>query len=130
MSLSAHKVRTSVAVSDLSRAAEFYERKLGLRAGPEQSDESRIYECGADTALHVYVSPTDAASATATVATWHVPDLDQVVDELAAQGVTFDRTDDPVLKTNEKGIHEMAEGRVAWFKDPDGNGFAIEEGTE
>jgi hypothetical protein len=34
-----------------------------------------------------------------------------------------------VLKTNEKGIHELGHCRVAWFSDPDGNTFAIEEGT-
>jgi catechol 2,3-dioxygenase-like lactoylglutathione lyase family enzyme len=129
MSLGGAKVRTSIAVSDISRAAEFYERKLGLRPGAEQSDESRIYACGGDTSLHVYVSPTGASGATATLATWYVPDLDQVVDELASNGVTFERYDDPVLKTNEKGIHEMADGQVAWFKDPDGNAFAVEEGT-
>jgi catechol 2,3-dioxygenase-like lactoylglutathione lyase family enzyme len=129
MSLSSYRVRTSIAVSDIARAAEFYEGKLGLAAGEEQSDESRIYACGGDTSLHVYVSPTRAAAATATLATWYVSDLDQVVDDLASRGVTFDRYDDPVLKTDERGIHEMAVGRVAWFKDPDGNGFAIEEGT-
>jgi catechol 2,3-dioxygenase-like lactoylglutathione lyase family enzyme len=128
MSLGNAKVRTSIAVSDISEAAEFYERKLGLRPGAEQSDESRIYACGGDTSLHVYVSPTGASGATATLATWYVPDLDQVVDELASNGVIFDRYDDPVVKTNQKGIHEMDEGRVAWFKDPDGNAFAIEEG--
>jgi catechol 2,3-dioxygenase-like lactoylglutathione lyase family enzyme len=129
MSLGSAKVRTSIAVSDLSRAAEFYEGKLGLRPGAQQADESRIYACGGDTSLHVYVSPTGASRATATLATWYVPDLDHVVDELASNGVTFDRYDDPVLKTNEKGIHEMDHGRVAWFKDPDGNTFAIEERT-
>jgi predicted enzyme related to lactoylglutathione lyase len=46
MTLSAHEVRPSIAVSDMSRAAEFYEGQLGLRAGPEQSDESRVYPCG------------------------------------------------------------------------------------
>jgi catechol 2,3-dioxygenase-like lactoylglutathione lyase family enzyme len=129
MSLSAYKVRPSIAVKDISRAADFYERKLGLRAGPEQPDESRIYLCGGDTSLHVYMSPAHAGAGTATLATWHVPALDLVVDELASRGVTFERYDDPVLETNEKGIHETADGRVAWFKDPDGNGFAIEEGT-
>jgi catechol 2,3-dioxygenase-like lactoylglutathione lyase family enzyme len=129
MSLSVCKVRPSIAVTDISRAADFYERKLGLQAGAEQSDESRIYACGDDTSLHVYVSPTRAGNATATLATWYAPDLDQVVDELASRGVTFERYDDLVLETNEKGIHELADGRVAWFKDPDGNSFAIEEGT-
>ena len=126
MSLRGYRVRTSIAVSDIARAAEFYEGKLGL-ATREQSDESRIFECGGGTGLHVYVSPTDAARATATLATWYVPDLEQVVDELCSTGVTFERYDDPALKTDEKGIHELVDGRVAWFRDPDGNTFAIEE---
>ena len=129
MSLSTHKVRPSIAVSDLSRAAEFYEGKLGLRAGPEQSHESRVYACGGGTSLHVYVSPAPSVKGTATLATWYVSDLDRVVDELGSAGVTFERYDDPALKANQKGIHELGDGRVAWFGDPDGNTFAIEEGT-
>jgi catechol 2,3-dioxygenase-like lactoylglutathione lyase family enzyme len=128
MGLSGYRVRTSIAVSDIARAAEFYEAKLGLPAR-EQSDEGRIYACGGDTSLHVYESPTQAGGGTATLATWYVEDLEQVVDELNSRGVTFQRYDDPVLKTDEKGIHELDDGRVAWFSDPDGNTFAIEEGT-
>jgi catechol 2,3-dioxygenase-like lactoylglutathione lyase family enzyme len=127
MSLSSYTVRTSIAVSDIARAAEFYEGKLGLSPGEAQSDESRIYECGGGTSLHVYASPTRAVKGTATLATWYVPDLEQVVDELSSQGVTFERYDDPVVKTDEKGIHQLGDGRVAWFKDPDGNTFALEQ---
>jgi catechol 2,3-dioxygenase-like lactoylglutathione lyase family enzyme len=127
MDLSSCKVRPSIAVSDISRAAEFYEGKLGLRAGREQSDESRIYPCGGGTSLHVYVSPAPSVRATATLATWYVPDLDQVVDNLGSAGVPFQHYDDPALSANEKGIHELDDGRVAWFSDPDGNTFAIEE---
>ncbi|MGH2993078.1 MAG: VOC family protein [Solirubrobacterales bacterium] len=57
-------------------------------------------------------------------------ELEQVVDELSANGVAFERFDDPSLKTDEKGIHELGDGRVAWFKDPDGNTFAIEQREE
>jgi catechol 2,3-dioxygenase-like lactoylglutathione lyase family enzyme len=127
MSLSSHMVRASVAVADIERAAEFYEGKLGLVAGEAQSDESRIYECGGGTSLHLYESPTHADRGTATVATWYVTDLNEVIDELVSNGVSFERYDDPVLKVDEKGIHELGEGRVAWFTDPDGNTFAIEE---
>ena len=127
MSLSAHEVRPSIAVSDMSRATEFYEGTLGLRAGPEQPDESRVYPCGGGTALHVYVSPAPSVKGTATVATWYVADLERVVDELGANGVTFERYDDPALRADVKGIHELDGGRVAWFSDPDGNTFAIEE---
>jgi catechol 2,3-dioxygenase-like lactoylglutathione lyase family enzyme len=128
MSLSSYIVRTSIAVADIARAAEFYERKLGLPAGEEQSD-SRIYACGGGTSLHVYESPAHAGRATATLATWYVADLEDVVAQLGSHGVTFERYDDPALKADEKGIHELGDGRVAWFSDPDGNTFAIEEGT-
>jgi catechol 2,3-dioxygenase-like lactoylglutathione lyase family enzyme len=127
MSLSGYKVRTSIAVSDISRAAEFYEGKLGLSAAETQPDESRIYPCGGDTSLHVYASPGHAGKATATLATWYVEDLEEVVDALSSRGVTFERYDHPALKSDEKGIHELGDGRVAWFKDPDGNTFAVEE---
>ncbi|MGH2763867.1 MAG: VOC family protein [Thermoleophilaceae bacterium] len=129
MSLSAYTVRTSIAVSDMARARAFYEGKLGLSAGEDQAGESRIYACGGDTSLHVYVSPAHAGKAAATVATWYVADLEQVVDELSANGVIFERYDDPALMTDEKGIHELGDGRVAWFKDPDGNTFAVEQQT-
>jgi catechol 2,3-dioxygenase-like lactoylglutathione lyase family enzyme len=127
MSLSSYKLRTSIAVSDMARAAEFYEGTLRLAARGDQADESRVYACGGDTSLHVYESRAHAGRATATLATWYVSDLEQVVDELSSNGVTFERYDDPALETNEKGVHELGDGRVAWFKDPDGNSFAIEQ---
>ena len=127
MTLSGYKVRTSIAVSDLARAAQFYEGTLGLSAVETRPDESRIYACGGDTSLHVYASPGNAGKATATLATWYVGDLEEVVDELQSSGVTFEHYDDPSLKADEKGIHELDDGRVAWFKDPDGNTFAVEE---
>jgi catechol 2,3-dioxygenase-like lactoylglutathione lyase family enzyme len=130
VSLSAYTVRPSIAVSDISKAAEFYEGKLGLSAGADQSDESKIYECGGGTALHIYASPANAGKAPATLATWYVADLEQVVDQLGSDGVEFERYDDPGLSADEKGIHQLADGRVAWFTDPDGNTFAIEEGPD
>jgi catechol 2,3-dioxygenase-like lactoylglutathione lyase family enzyme len=104
-----------------------YEGKLRLSAAEIQPDESRIYACGGDTSLHVYASPRHAGTATATLATWYVADLEEVVDELRSGGVTFEHYDDPTLKVDEKGIHELGDGRVAWFKDPDGNTFAVEQ---
>jgi catechol 2,3-dioxygenase-like lactoylglutathione lyase family enzyme len=129
MALDSHMVRASIAVADIARAAKFYEGKLGLTAGEEQSDQSRVYLCGGDTSLHVYESPTHARMGTATLATWDVTDLEDVVEELASKGVKFERYDDPALKADERGIHELDDGRVAWFRDPDGNTFAIEERT-
>ena len=102
MSLRGYMVRTSIAVSDIARAAEFYDGKLGLSTD-SQSAESRIYACGGDTSLHVYASPAHAGTATATLATWYVGDLEEVVDELRSNGVTFEHYDDPMLQAMRRG---------------------------
>ena len=60
MSLARYEVRTSIAVSDMGPAVDFYERKLGLAAERVQADDSRIYSCGGGTSLHVYASPAHA----------------------------------------------------------------------
>jgi catechol 2,3-dioxygenase-like lactoylglutathione lyase family enzyme len=127
MSLTAYKVTPSIAVSELVQATEFYEGKLGLSPTDDRLDDSRIYACGGDTSLHVYASPAHAGKTSATLATWYVADLDQVVDELSSRGVAFERYDDPSLKSDVRGIHVRSDGKVAWFKDPDGNTFAIEQ---
>jgi MFS transporter, DHA2 family, multidrug resistance protein len=127
MGLSSHKVRASIAVSDMSRAVEFYENKLGLSGSRDLHDGSRVYECGGGTSLHIYASPANAGKATATLATWNAADLERVVDELRSNGVVFERYDDPTLASDQKGIHALPDGKVAWFKDPDGNTFAIEQ---
>jgi catechol 2,3-dioxygenase-like lactoylglutathione lyase family enzyme len=127
VSLRDFRVNASIAVSDMTRATRFYEDKLGLAPSTGQSDNSRLYECDGGTSLHVYESPANAGNATATLATWKVADLEEVVDELCAQGVAFERYDDPALASDDKGIHSLDDGKVAWFKDPDGNTFAIEQ---
>src|SRR5215216_5412286 len=126
MTLRGSKVNAQIAVSDISRAGEFYEEKLGLSRGEGSRDGSRVYPCEGGTTLYVYASPAHAGKATATVARWDVADIEQVVDELTAKGVTFEQYDEPV-KTDGKGIHDSGYGKVAWFRDPDGNTFALEQ---
>ena len=48
-------------------------------------------------------------------------DLEKTVDELIANGVSFEQHHSGPINTNEKGIAELGDDRVAWFKDPDGN---------
>jgi catechol 2,3-dioxygenase-like lactoylglutathione lyase family enzyme len=119
-------VSPQIAVSDLARARDFYERKLGLAwiAGPNEGGGA--YACGYGTLLCIYAAPTHAGKATATLARWDTPDLDQLVDELSANGVTFEQYAAPV-QTDARGIHDTGYGRVAWFRDPDGNTFALEQ---
>jgi catechol 2,3-dioxygenase-like lactoylglutathione lyase family enzyme len=129
MPLSDYPVRPSIAVSDIRRAVAFYEGRLGLRAlhsGPSATipGGSRVYGSGGGPALNVYQSLT-AGQSPATLATWYVDDIDQVIDELIAVGVVLVRYDE--LEHDAKGITPRAGGgRIAWFQDPDGNTFAIE----
>ena len=128
MPLSDFPVRASVAVADIGRAVAFYEGTLGLTAlasGPSAAipDGSRVYESGG-AAFNVYQSTT-AGQSPATLATWYVDDIDQVVDELTAAGVQLVRYDE--LEHAANGTTPRASGgRIAWFQDPDGNTFAIE----
>lgn len=129
MPLSDYHLRASIAVSDIHRAIGFYEGKLGLQAlqaGPSAKipDGSRVYGSGGGPALNVYQSATAGTSA-ATMACWYVDDIEQVVDELTAAGIEFARYDE--FEHDAKGITARAGGgRIAWFRDPDGNTFAIE----
>ena len=73
-----------------------------------------------------YLSPGHAGKATETLASWGVDDIEKVVDELAERGVTFERYDEPGLKTNERGIATFeGNAKVAYFKDPDGHTLSI-----
>jgi catechol 2,3-dioxygenase-like lactoylglutathione lyase family enzyme len=129
MALSDFHVRASVAVSDIHRAIAFYEGTLGLQAvqsGPSGkiADGSRVYGSGGGPALNVYQSAT-AGQSSATLATWYVDNIDQIVDELTTAGVKFVRYED--LIHDAKGITARAGGgRIAWFQDLDRNTFSIE----
>jgi catechol 2,3-dioxygenase-like lactoylglutathione lyase family enzyme len=125
MSLSSYRLNASIAVSDMARARDFYEGRLRLATVSAGADGSQIYAAAGGASLHVYPSPANAGMSTATMATWYVDDVERVVDELGSNGVTFEHYEG--LTTDEKGISPRAGGgKVAWFKDPDGNTFAVE----
>ena len=125
MSLSNYRVGAAIAVSDMNRARDFYEGKLRFAAAGDDADGGRTYECAERTTLHVFPSPAGAGASGATVAGWTVDDLEHVVDELTANGVTFERYDDEQISTNEKGIAVFGDSKSAWFKDSDGNVLAL-----
>lgn len=121
MGLGDAKVEPVVPVSDMAKAKEFYEGKLGLSGGRDIGDGGITYPCGGGREIHIHPSPDNAGKSGGTIAAWEVPDLEKTVDELAAKGVRFEQVDSGRIKTNEKGIAELGDDRMAWFKDPDGN---------
>ncbi|MGH2950943.1 MAG: VOC family protein [Solirubrobacterales bacterium] len=124
MGLSDAKVGPAIAVSDLQRAKDFYEGKLGLSGGRDVEDGGYTYPCGAGTQLHIFVSSGGAGGSESTVAGFDVADIEATVDELSGNGVTFEQYDDPI-KTDERGIATLGGGKGAWLKDSDGNILAI-----
>ena len=126
MSLRNAQVRATVAVSDIDRAADFYEQVLGLTPLGGGMDAVRIYACAQGSLLQVYASE-HAGTATATVASWSAGEFDSVVDELRANGVALESYGEP---STENGVHAFGEHRVVWFRDPDGNTLAVDNGRE
>ena len=125
MGLSDSPVSAAIAVSDMDRAKEFYEGKLGLSGGKDEVDGGVTYTCGDGTTIHPYPSPDNAGKSGATLAFWEVADVDTMVDELSGKGVTFEQYGEP-FNTDEKGIARFeGQGAGAWFKDPDGNVLAL-----
>jgi catechol 2,3-dioxygenase-like lactoylglutathione lyase family enzyme len=124
MGLSEGRVGAAVAVTDMSRAVEFYEGKLGLRSSGEEPDGGRTYQCGEGSSLHVFPSPLARASG-ATAAGWRVEDVEGTIDELVANGVTCEQYTDGPFQTDEKGLARMGDYVGAWVKDPDGNVLGI-----
>ena len=125
MGLGDSPVGAVIAVSDMDRAKEFYEGKLGLSGGEDQPDGGRRYTCGDGTQIHVYPSPGNAGKSGATLAGWWVADVEAAVDELTSNGVTFEQYGEP-FNTDDKGIARFEGGATgAWLRDPDGNILAI-----
>jgi catechol 2,3-dioxygenase-like lactoylglutathione lyase family enzyme len=125
MPLSEHPLAATIPVSEMDRARAFYESKLGLSGGKDQPDGGHTYPSGDGSHIHVYPSPRNAGASGATLAAWMVEDVEAAVDELIANGVTFEQYGEP-LATDEKGIATVGDSEIAWFRDPDGNILAIE----
>jgi catechol 2,3-dioxygenase-like lactoylglutathione lyase family enzyme len=122
MSLNSSKVGPAIAVSDMAKAKEFYEGKLGLSNGQEQSDGGTTYPCGEGSEIHVYPSQ-NAGKSDATLAAFQVDDIESEVDELTQNGVSFERYEG--FDQDEKGIATMGPDKVAWLRDPDGNTLGV-----
>jgi catechol 2,3-dioxygenase-like lactoylglutathione lyase family enzyme len=125
MGLSDARVQATIAVTDVEKAAAFYEGQLGLRAeAGAEPDGGRTYACGAGTTLHIFPSPHAAASG-ATVAGFMVDDVEGTVDALIANGVTFEQYAEGPFTTDAKGVARIGDIAGAWVKDPDGNVLGI-----
>jgi catechol 2,3-dioxygenase-like lactoylglutathione lyase family enzyme len=109
----------TIAVKDLAKAREFYERTLGLEVVDHEGDEVLVFRSGKAN-INVYRSQY-AGTNKATALSWSVGDeLEGMVRALRGKGVGFEHYELPGTK-REGDIHVAGDMKIAWFKDPDGN---------
>ena len=104
-----------VKVSDLARAVAFYTDVLGLTCRVQEAEWAGITVGNAE--IHLYLD----GGVTSGVE-WYVNDLDAEVARVQARGVEFiSGMDKPSAVSYEGGITTFPWGRLAYFKDSEGN---------
>ena len=115
--LSDKKTYTTIPVSDIDRAREFYGETLGLHA--DMVTEGGVMYVSGGTQFFVYPSRYKASGHTQM--SWLVPDIKSVVADLKAKGIKFEEFDLPGIKSVDGIVQSGPKVWTAWFKDPDGN---------
>ena len=117
-------ISARAAATDLERARQWYEERLGLV--PDREDPGGVwYRFGDDTWLYLYATPA-AGTARNTIAGWEVRDIEAVMAGLRARGLTFeeyDLGDVPVVD----GLADFGIAKAAWFRDSEGNIYELTE---
>ena len=122
--LSDHSIIGFVATSDPERARKFYSDTLGLPLVEEQMPFALVYDAHGTMLRVTIVKKVNPAGYT--VLGWKVSSIAAAAKALSSAGVRFEHyqgmeQDDLGIWTSPGG------GRVAWFKDPDGNTLSISQ---
>jgi len=116
-------IRAYIPASDVSRARKFYEQSVGLTP-KEHYAGGVIYECDG-TEVFLYPTP-NAGTSKASQAFWQVDDVEAEVAELKRRGVVFEEYNIPGIITK-NSIATGGGAKTAWFKDTEGNIFAVSQ---
>jgi catechol 2,3-dioxygenase-like lactoylglutathione lyase family enzyme len=107
-----------VNVRDLAGATAFYRDVLGMQFlfdVPEQG--LAFFDCGG---VRLYLGATASSETTATATIYYqVDSVERVHDALVSRGVSFEAGPHTVYTLEDR------EGRMAFFRDPDGNSLAL-----
>jgi len=123
--LSDHPCYAAMPTADLDRLRRFYEDVLGFV--PREENPAGVFYDAGDGTFFVVTRSSGTASGDHTQMGFRVTGIDAEVADLRRRGVVFEEYESP--KTVD-GIATIPIGRVAFFKDPDGNLIGmIEFGT-
>ena len=111
-----------VRITDPERSRRFYEKTLGL-AFDYENPYVMVFRSGNTQIIAQKVK--EFAPVAATVLGWEVKDIETVVSALRKDGVVFEKYE--WMEQDELGIWKSPAGKVAWFKDPDGNILSVSE---
>jgi catechol 2,3-dioxygenase-like lactoylglutathione lyase family enzyme len=125
-----HAIPTGfIPTTNAAAARAFYEGTLGLRFVAEEPF-ALVFRLGPEPGTDLRIVPVGAKHQPVafTIFGWEVQGLEQVVEELIAKGVQFQRY--PGMEQDERGIwHAPGRAKIAWFQDPDGNTLSLAEHT-
>ena len=113
-----------LAITDADRSRTFYEDVLGLTF---MSDDPFALVFRTDDRILRLAKVKTMNPAPYTALGWNVVDIKSAVDGLVAKGIDFQVF--AGMAQDEQGVwHSPSGAKVAWFRDPDGNGLSLTQG--
>lgn len=124
MQLRSLNVGAIIPVSDMAASRAFYEGTLGL--GGEPAPGGYALRAGGTTRIFLLDVALYAGQAEWPLASFQTHDLAATVADLAGRGVQLEvmRDGDP-YRTDERGIADLGDMLIAWFRDPDGQVLSV-----
>jgi predicted enzyme related to lactoylglutathione lyase len=111
-----------VPITNSEVARRFYEGVLGFTFAGE-NEYVLTFQAGPSTIVMQRLK--EHVPAKYTILGWEVEDIRKTVTSLKERGVVFERFG--WMEQDELGIWNSPDGRVAWFKDPDGNTLSVSQ---
>jgi catechol 2,3-dioxygenase-like lactoylglutathione lyase family enzyme len=118
MRLEALNVGPVIPVSDMAASRSFYEGMLGLHG--EAAPGGYALRAGGDTRIFLLDGTDYAGRAEWPLASFQTDDLAAAVEDLRGRGVRLEiMGDGDPYRTDERGIADLGDMLIAWFRDPD-----------
>ena len=114
---------TTLVVTDVDQARQFYQEQLGLTLLEETPAGIRF---GAGKGSQLTIRRGQPGAGGQTVLHFEVDDIEAVVRDLTSRGVTFEEYETPKTVNF---IAQFGPNRGAWFKDPAGNVLGLRQGA-